>query len=190
MPRKFISLLILINMIILFFNPNVSAVGEFTIDIYDQEKQVIFSDNQTSQTISMDGVVNYNGVSSSGDTIHLSSTSDFGEPNISPDVVTFYETGSQEFTVELTIQNIYTNGRTGNLKVEGSLNKGLVIITSSDEASIAIYNYSNLSNDNLNNTTNHQTNNMSPGIEYLLLLSIIIIVIMITIVIIKKRKSN
>jgi hypothetical protein len=87
----------------------ISALCDFTVDIYEIGREVIYSENQTSQTIYMNGAVNYTGTSVYPDIIELSSSFDLGESKISPEEVTFQTTGSEEFTVELIIPNNYEN---------------------------------------------------------------------------------
>jgi hypothetical protein len=186
-----ISLLLIPITVFLFMIPTVSAIGDFTVDIYEIKREVNFSKNQTSQTFYMDGAVNYTGISATPETISLSSSCDLGESSISPEYVTFHTTGSEVFTVELTIPNNYENGTTTILQVDGSTRQGGVVVGHTDNAQIIIINqsYINDSNQNHNNTEKNQQNGASSEINSILLISIVIIVVTIIGVFLYKKSQ-
>ena len=188
---KRVSLLLILIIINLLTLPTVSAPGDFTVDLYENERAVIFSEDQESQTIYMDGVVNYTGISVTPDTISLTSSCDLGESNISPEYMTFHTTGSEEFTVELIISNSYENGTTELLQVDGTTQEGGVTTIYSVFANIVIINHSymNEGNYNLNNTENNQQNGTPSGINSILTISIVIIIVTIIGVFIYKKIS-
>lgn len=180
---RWTNLLFFPIIIFLFISIPVSAIGDFTVELYEHNKEVIFLEGQTSQTIYIDGVVNYTGVSISGDTIELSSESDIGESNISPTKVIFHTTGSQEFTAELQVSNIYENGTTGSLTVSGTYQQGGTITIKGTDASILIINSSYMDNDdgNSNNSKNHQKNEDQLDMGSILIVSTTIVIIAIII---------
>jgi hypothetical protein len=187
-----VSLLLFPMIILLFITPMVSAIGEFTVDIYETEREIIFHGNQGSQTIYMDGIVNYTGVSASGDTIELSSYFDLGESKVSPEEVTFQSTGSEEFTVELIIPNNYENGTIGNLVVTGILQKGSSTIQTSDNAFITLINQSDTNNDNngFDNSGGHEKDSNFTENNGILMISVITIIVIIIIFIFYKKKQK
>lgn len=184
MILKRVSVLLFAFIVFLFINPIVSATGDFTVDIYEIEREVIFSENQASQTIYMDGAVNYSGVSAYGDNIELLCSSDLGESSVTPTQVTFHQTGSQEFTVAIVIPNAYENGTTGGLEVRGTLRQGGITKTTIDYANIVIINHSHTDNDNnnLNNSENNRSDGSLTTIGGILMISIIIIAIIVAVI--------
>jgi len=186
-----VSALLFLIPILLFISPSTSAIGDVTVDIYETEREVHFSDNQTSQTIYMDGIVNYTGFSASGDTIELSTSFNLGESSVYPEQIIFQTTGSEEFTVELIIPNIYENETIGSLLVSamyhGVASSGSYI---PDEARITIINHTDISNDNnnFNNSENHQQDDFPTGITGIFMISIIIIIITIIVIVFYKKK--
>ncbi len=181
--------LIILNFILLFIFPLVSAPGTFTVDIYETEREVIFEENQASQTIDMNGAVNFTGYSVTPVVIELTSTCELGTSTISPVTMTFHMTGSEEFTVTIRIPNDYENGTTGDLMVEGTSHQGGIVTSTASYASIVIINYSHANNGNLdlNNSENHQNDGNTSGIGGILIISIIIIIIAIIAVVIYKK---
>lgn len=188
---KWVSLLIFPITIILFITPVVTAIGDFTIGInraIDEEENTA---NQTSLTIYYYGTVNYTGYSISGDTIYLSSSSDLGESSVSPTEVTFHSTGTEEFTVEFTIQNNYENGTTVNISVSGIFQQGGTTVVKSAQAQIHLSNHSYPDNgDNLDSLNSHQNNEASSELSPFLMISLIIIVVGIAITIYYRRTYN
>jgi subtilase family serine protease len=176
----------------MFIVPNVSGAGLFTIEIYEYGREVIFSENQTTQTIYMDGTINYTGSSVTGDTIELSTNFDLGESSITPENVVFHISGSEEFIVELIIPNIYENGTNGTLQVRGDSLQGTSSITSDDYAGIIIINHSDIDNgdNNLNNLKNHKKDDSTIEITDIFMISTIIIIIAIIIIVIYKKKGK
>jgi hypothetical protein len=165
-------------------------MGDFEIELY-LPAEVIISDDETYQTIYLDGRVDYTGYSISGDTISLSSTSDHGKTSISPVEITFYSTGIEEFIVELIIQNNYENGTIVNLIVSGTMQQGATTSTGSVGAQIVLGNHSSIDNgNNLNNSDNYQQDDPPTGIVGIFMISIIIIIIAIIIIVIYKKKSK
>jgi hypothetical protein len=149
--------------------------------LYEHEKEIIFSENQTSQTIYLDGVVNYTGISPLGDTIDMFSNFELGETSISPEYMTFYQTGSEEFTVELVTSNIYKNETKGLLDAGGSHQQGGVISTYGVMIEITIINYSSNSDHNLSNLEKPPKDDNLP-IGSIFVISIIIIIILIVVI--------
>ncbi len=197
MILKKINLLLFPIIILIFLIPTVSAPDDFTVEviIYETEREVIFQENQESQTIHMDGVVNYDGISAFGDTIELSSSLNLGESNISPEEMTFHTTGSEEFTVELIIPNNYENGTTGTLEVQAMWQQGGTTGSTTAYAYINIINQSNTTNSdnggyNPNNSKPPQKDGNPLGIIGILIISIIIIIIAIIVVVIYKKISK
>ncbi len=197
MILKKINLLLFPIIILIFLIPTVSAPDVFTVEviIYEAEREVIFQENQESQTIHVDGIVNYDGVSALGDTIELSSSFNLGESNISPEEVTFHTTGSEEFTVELIIPNNYENGTTGTLEVQAMWQQGGTTTSTATYAYIIIINQSNTTNSdnggyNSNNSKTPQKDGNPLGIRGILIISIIIIIIAIIVVVIYKKISK
>jgi hypothetical protein len=189
---KRVSLLIYPIITLLFIIPNVSGAGLFTIEIYEYGREVIFSENQTTQTIYMDGIINYTGSSAIGDTIEMSTNFDLGESSITPENVVFHISGSEEFIVELTIPNIYKNGTNGTLHVRGDSLQGTSSITSDDYAGIIIINHSDINNgdNDLNNLNSPQKDDSPTGITGFLMISTIIIIIAMIIIVLYKKKSK
>jgi len=197
MILKKINLLLYPIIILIFLIPTVSAPDDFTVEviIYETEREVIFQENQESQRIYMDGVVNYDGISAFGDTIELSSSLNLGESNISPEEVTFHTTGSEEFTVELIIHNNYETGTTGTLEVQAMWQQGGTTGSIVAYAYINIINQSNTTNsdnggNNSNNSKPPQKDGNPLGIRGILIISIIIIIISIIVVVIYKKISK
>lgn len=188
---KRVSLILFPIFILMFIIPKVSGAGLFTVEIYEYGREVTFSENQTVQTIYMDGIINYTGSSAIGDTIELSTNFDLGESSITPENVVFHISGSEEFIIELIIPNIYENGTNGTLQVRGDSLQGISSITSDDYAGIIIINHSNINNgNNLNNSDNHQQDDPPTEITHIFMISIIIIIITIIIIVFYKKKSK
>ncbi len=181
--------LVILNLILLFYIPLISAPGTFTVDIYETEREVIFEENQGSQTIDMKGAVNFTGYSATPVVIELTSSCELGTSTISPVTMTFHMTGSEEFTVTIRIPNDYENGTTGDLTVSGMVHQGGLVYTYTDAASILITNNSQLNDgdQNINNSENHQNDGTLSGIGGILIISIIIIIIAIIAVVIYKK---
>jgi hypothetical protein len=181
MVIKRVSLVLIPIIINLLIFPTVSAIGDFTVDLYEHEKDIIFSENQTSQTIYLDGVVNYTGISPLGDTIDLFSNFELGEISISPEYMIFYQTGSEEFTVELVTPNIYKNETKGLLDVGGSHQQGGVISSYTVTIYITIINYSSNIDHNQSVLEKPLKDDNLP-ISSIFMISIIIVIIMIVVI--------
>jgi hypothetical protein len=177
MSLKWVSVLIFLIIINLLIT-TVSGVGEHTVDIYETKRTIVFRENQTTKTIYMNGAVNYSGYSSSGDTIHLNASSKVGESSVTPTEVTFYSDGSQEFTLELTINNVHRNGKKGSLVIEGYRQTFNVVYVDTDEAEITIYNYTSPEDDDHNpdKTSNSNANGLFSGILGPLIIVIILLI--------------
>ncbi len=191
MQFKMVSVL-LIFIMLLNTSSIVSAPGTINVDIYEDEKEVVFQENEGSKTIEMEGAVNFTGYSAIPVVVQLSSEFDLGSSTISPVTVTFHTTGSEEFTVTLRIPNEYENGTTGVLAVSGMAQQGGIVTSVTSYANILLLNYSQQNNDNfnLNNSFNNQGNGNISRIGGLLMISIIIIVILIVAVVIYKKRTQ
>lgn len=192
MILKRVGLLLCPIVILLSMIPTATAPGSCTVDIYENQKEVIFEEGQESQTISMDGAVDYTGISVTSDTVELSCSFDLGESSIFPEEMKFQTTGSEEFTVVLIIPNSYENGTIGILNVRGVLRSGGSIQLNEDSAGIIIINHSHNINDtnDLNNSKNLQEDNTLSGIGGVLIVSAIIVVIAVIIIVIYKKISK
>ena len=187
MMIKWVSLLLFLISIFLFMTPIASALGDYTISLDETFTEDDHSENQTSLTIYMYGAVEYTGYSISGDTIFLSSSSDIGKAFVSPQEVTFYSSGGEEFIVELTIQNDYENGTTVNLSVSGIYQQGGTTVVKSAQAQIHLSNHSYPgNNDNSINSENHQKDGALLGFNNILMISLILIITAVAIIIYKK----
>ncbi len=193
MSIKRVSLLLFSFTILIFIIPNVSATGYFTVEIYEYGREVIFTEDQTTQTIYMEGIVNYTGSSALGDTIELSSTFDLGESSISPENMVFHVSGSEEFNVELIIPNIYENGTNGTLQVKASLQTASSSGGAEDYARIIIINQSSIDDDNNENDFDDSDNQGNNG-NFLqnspIIMMTLAIVIIIAIIVIYKKLSK
>jgi len=189
MHFKIVSML-LIFIMLLNISPIVSAPGTINVDIYEDEKEVVFKGNEESKTIEMEGAVNFTGYSAIPVVVQLSSEFDLGSSTISPVTMTFHTTGSEEFTVTLMIPNEYENGTTGVLAVSGLAQQGGIVTSVTSYANILLLNYSQSGNgnQNLNNSEDHQNGSNFSGIGGLLMISIIVIVIVVVAVIIYKKR--
>lgn len=189
MQFKMVSML-LIFIMLLNISPTVLAPGTINVDIYEDEKEVVFKENEASKTIEMEGAVNFTGYSVIPVVVQLSSEFDLGSSTISPVTVTFHTTGSEEFTVTLMIPNEYENGTIGVLAVSGMAQQGGIVTSVTSYANIVLLNYSqpNNGNQNLNNSEDHKGDDNSSGIGGVLMISIILIVIAIVAVFIYKKR--
>ena len=181
-----VSVISFLMVIVLNVYPSVSAVGDFTVDLYENVGEVTFSEGQQSQIIYFKGAVNYTGYSVSGDTISLSSSSDLGETSISPEEVIFHTTGTEDFTVVLTIPNIYENGTSGTLTVNGLYHQGGTSIGYGETIIVQIINQSYIDNDNLNGSDNGTQYDNPLRFESILLISTIFIIAIVILIIFKK----
>lgn len=187
---KRVSPLLFFIVILLIMSPFASAIGDYEIELYSPA-EIIFSDDQTYQTIYFNGSVNYDGYSISGDTISLSSSSNIGETSVSPEEFTFHSPGIEEFTFEIIIQNNYENGTTVNFKVTGTSQQGGTTVTNSVGGQIVLGNRTSTDNGNgLNNSENQKQDNSTRGIFDIFMISIIIIIIAIILAVIYKKKSK
>jgi subtilase family serine protease len=184
--------LVILNFILLFIFPLVSAPGTFTVDIYETEREAIFEESQEAQTIDMKGAVNFTGYSAAPVGIELTSSCELGQSTITPVTMTFHTTGSEEFTVTIRIPNDYENGTTTLLTVSGMAHQGGLVYTYTDAASILITNNSRLNDgdQNINNSENHQNDGNFSGIGGILIISLIIIIIAIIVFVIYKKFHN
>jgi hypothetical protein len=186
--KKLIPLVFSFCIIILNI-PTTSAVGDYTIEISMNDDKIIFQENQESQTVIIDGFVNYTGASVMGDTVKLSCDFELGESSVSPEEVTFYTTGSEEFTLELIIPNIYENGTRGDLMVVGEFDgeggpNSITVITF-----LTIINYTSENHVNLTEPENNKKGGNFPVFDNIWMISIIIIIITIIAVIIYKKNN-
>jgi hypothetical protein len=184
---KPVIILISLFSILSFAFPLASAIGDFSISIDEAYTEDGLSENQTSLTIFLYGMVDYTGYSISGDTIFLSSFSDIGETYISPQEVTFHSTGIEEFTVEFTIQNDYENGTIVNISVSGIYQQGGTTVAKSADAQIHLRNHSYPDDgDDPDSSKIHEKDEALIGSSAFLIISSSLIITTITIIIYKK----
>jgi subtilase family serine protease len=191
MIRKGVCLLLCSVSILLLIIPKVSAPGTHNVDIYENEREVIFEEGEGLQTIEMKGAVNFTGICASPYIVELSSSFELGSSTISPVTMTFHTTGSEEFTVTLRISNEHENGTTGVLEVQGAGQQGGTILVTADYADIIIINHSQAINDSYNpdNSEGNQGESTPSGIGGILIVSSIIIIAVVGFMIYKKTKK-